>query len=96
MSPSPQSLTELTITGAGVGISIEESAQFGIVIAGLEVVERGLSILGLLAFSFLAHYAKNTMQQLLPNAGAYAMVQVPYCCSLGRLYLPWGSHSGRG
>ena len=36
-----------TLSGAGVGIGIDESAQFGIVITGLEVVERGLSVLGL-------------------------------------------------
>ena len=34
-----------TLSGAGVGIGIDESAQFGIVITGLEVVERGLSVL---------------------------------------------------
>ena len=36
-----------TLIGAGVGICIDESAQFGIVITRLEVVERGLSVLGL-------------------------------------------------
>ena len=47
MSQSPQSLTELTITGACVGVGIDESAQLGIVITGLEVVEGGFSVLGL-------------------------------------------------
>ena len=39
------------MTGAGVGVSINESTQLGIVITGLEIVERGLSILGLTAMS---------------------------------------------
>ena len=36
-----------TLSGAGVGIGIDESAQFGIVITGVEVVEFRLSVLGL-------------------------------------------------
>ena len=42
-------ITQNTLSGAGVGIRIDESAQFGIVIARLEIVERGLSVLGLSA-----------------------------------------------
>ena len=40
-------IAEDALTGAGVGISVDEPAYFGIVITGLEVVERGLSVLGL-------------------------------------------------
>ena len=35
------------MTGAGVGVSINESTQLGIVITGLEIVERGLGIVRL-------------------------------------------------
>ena len=35
------------LAGGGVGIGIDESAQFGIIIPGLEIVEPGLSVLGL-------------------------------------------------
>lgn len=42
-------ITEDTLAGAGVGIGIDESAQFGIVITGLEVVERGFGVVGLSA-----------------------------------------------
>ena len=34
-----------TLAGGGVSIGIDESAQFGIVITGLEVVEGGFSVL---------------------------------------------------
>jgi hypothetical protein len=37
------------LSGAGVGIGIDESAHLRIVIAGLEVVEGGFSVLGLSA-----------------------------------------------
>ena len=40
-------IAEDTLACRGVGIGINESAQFGIVITGLEVVERGLSVLRL-------------------------------------------------
>ena len=33
-----------TLAGGGVGVGIEESADLGIVITGLEVVEPGLSV----------------------------------------------------
>jgi hypothetical protein len=45
------------LTGAGVGIGIDEPAQFGIIITGLEVVERSFGVLELVArpiFSFLS------------------------------------------
>ena len=32
------------LAGACIGVGIDESAQFGIIITGLEVVERGLGI----------------------------------------------------
>ena len=38
-----------TLAGGGVSIGIDESAQFGIVITGLEVVEGGFNVLGLSA-----------------------------------------------
>ena len=37
-------VAEDALTGGGEGICIEESAQLGIVITGLEVVERGLGV----------------------------------------------------
>ena len=40
-------IAQNTLASAGVGIGIDESAQFGIVITGLEIVERGFSVLGL-------------------------------------------------
>ena len=49
-------ITQNTLSGAGVGICIDESAQFGIIISGLEIVERGLSILGLTARTIYSHY----------------------------------------
>ena len=48
-------IAEDALTGAGVGIGIDESAQFGIVITGLEVVERGLSVLRLSAGLVFVH-----------------------------------------
>ena len=45
------------LAGGGVGISIDESGHLGIVITGLEVVERSLGVLELVArpiFSFLS------------------------------------------
>ena len=38
-------ITEDSLTGGGEGIGIEESADLGIVITGLEIVERDLSVL---------------------------------------------------
>ena len=35
------------LAGGNERIGVDESAQFGIVIPGLEVVERGLNVLGL-------------------------------------------------
>ena len=37
-------VTQDTLAGAGVGVGINEPAQFGIVITGLEIVERGLDM----------------------------------------------------
>ena len=45
-------IAQHALSGAGVGIGIDESAQLGIVITGLEIVERGLSVLGLTARQF--------------------------------------------
>ena len=42
------------LAGGCVGVGVDESAQFGIIIAGLEVVERGLSVLGLTVRPFTA------------------------------------------
>ena len=41
------------MSGRDVGISIDESAQFGIVITGLEVIEGGFSILRLTSMPIL-------------------------------------------
>lgn len=38
-----------TLSSGSISIRVDESADFGIVIAGLEVVEPGLSVLGLTA-----------------------------------------------
>ena len=32
-----------TLAGGGVGVSVDEAAEFGIVVAGLEVIEPGVS-----------------------------------------------------
>ena len=42
-------IAKYTLTSGNQCICIDESAQFGIIITGLEVVERGLSVLGLTA-----------------------------------------------
>jgi uncharacterized protein (DUF849 family) len=45
------------LAGGGVGVGIDEPAQFGIIITGLEVVERSFGVLELVArpiFSFLS------------------------------------------
>ena len=36
-----------TLAGGGVSIGIDESAQFGIVVTGLQIIEFCLSVLGL-------------------------------------------------
>ena len=46
-------ITQNTLAGGGVGISIDESAQFGIVITGPEVIEGGFSVLGLATSIFV-------------------------------------------
>ena len=37
------------MASAGIGVGVDESAQFGIVITGLEIVERGLSVVDIAA-----------------------------------------------
>ena len=55
------------LTGGGVGVCVDESADGGVVITGLEVIEPGflLRAIGLMAksgaFSGCCHGAKNTV-----------------------------------
>jgi hypothetical protein len=46
-----------SLVGACVGIGINESAQVGIVIAGLEVVERSLSVVDVVKMELICHDA---------------------------------------
>ena len=41
-------IAEDSLTSAGIGIGIDESAQFGIVITGLEIVELGFGVVCLI------------------------------------------------
>ena len=45
-------IAEDALAGAGIGVGIDESAQFGIVIAGLEVVELGFSVVNITRVRF--------------------------------------------
>ena len=45
------------MAGGGKGVGVKESAEFGIVITGLEVIEFGFSVLGLTA---MLDYALDT------------------------------------
>ena len=45
-------IAEDALASGCVGVGVDEPAYFGIVITGLEVVERGLSVLGLTVRSF--------------------------------------------
>ena len=45
-------IAQHALSGGGVGICIDESAQFGIVIAGLEVIEGGFSVVNITRVRF--------------------------------------------
>ena len=51
------------LAGGGVGIGIDESAQFGIVVTGLEVVERGLGVLVLSTMPYYAIYTHTKLHE---------------------------------
>ena len=60
-------IAKYALAGGGVGVGVDESAQFGIVITGLEVVERGLSVVDIATLSKsavrvpLCNYTTNTI-----------------------------------
>ena len=56
-------ITQDILTGTCIGIGIDESAQFGIVVTGLEVVERGLGVLVLSTMPYYAIYTHTKLHE---------------------------------
>ena len=49
-------MTQHALAGGGIGVGVDESADAGIVIPGLEIVEPGLSVVGIAAKSKRAYF----------------------------------------